>query len=64
MTKEETLALINEVLTGAGTKLSGWAAKEGLWDKAVEQGITDGTRPGGVATREEVVSIIMRAKGE
>lgn len=40
-------------------KVSPWAEKE--WKEAQEAGITDGTRPGAVATREEVAAMILRA---
>lgn len=39
-------------------KVSPWAEKE--WKEATEAGITDGTRPGAVATREEVAAMILR----
>lgn len=41
-------------------KVSPWAEKE--WKEAQEAGITDGTRPGAVATREEVAAMILRAR--
>ena len=37
-----------------------WAEAE--WEEAKELGITDGTRPGAVATREEVAAMILRAR--
>lgn len=40
-------------------KVSKWAKKE--WERATELGITDGARPGAVATREEVAAMILRA---
>lgn len=39
----------------------GWGAAE--MDRAVERGITDGTRPMDWATRQEVASMILRAEG-
>lgn len=63
LTREETLALIKEVLAGADSKPSEWAKAEMAEAKA--KGITDGTRPGGYATREQVASMILRAvKGD
>lgn len=41
-------------------KVSSWAEKE--WKEAQKAGITDGTRPGAVATREEVAAMILRAR--
>ena len=41
-------------------KVSPWAEKE--WKEAQEVGITDGTRPGAVATREEVAAMILRSR--
>ena len=40
----------------------GWGAAE--MDRAVERGITDGTRPMDWATRQEVASMILRAEGK
>ena len=51
---------VREVLTGANTKPSGWAAEEmgeGLKDV---QHITDGTRPQGYSKREETVAMVYR----
>ena len=62
LTKEETLALIKEVLTGAGTEPSTWAKT--AWEQAKADGITDGTNPKGYITREQAVTMIQRAKGE
>ena len=36
-----------------------WAEKE--WEEAKELGITDGTRPGAMATRAEVAAMLVRA---
>lgn len=42
----------------AAKTVSDWATND--WEKAVESGITDGTSPQSFATREQVVSMIMR----
>ncbi len=59
MTKEETLALIKEVLTGKSTETSSWAKED--WEEAKEEGITDGSNPKGYVTREQVAVMIERA---
>lgn len=64
MTKAEVVALIDErikaALEGKGTEASDWAKEE--LDQAVAAGITDGTRPGGYAKREEVAAMVLRGK--
>ena len=42
----------------AAKTVSDWATND--WEKAVERGITDGTSPQAFATREQVISMIMR----
>lgn len=42
------------------SKPSTWAREE--WEKAIKLGLTDGSRPRGVATREEVITMIVRSK--
>lgn len=42
----------------AAKTVSDWATND--WEKAVESGITDGTSPQSYATREQVISMIMR----
>lgn len=42
----------------AAKTVSDWATND--WEKAVERGITDGTSPQSFATREQVISMIMR----
>lgn len=63
MTREEVTALIDAritaTLTGAQTQPSDWAKQE--LARAVAAGITDGTRPGGYARREEVAAMCLRA---
>ena len=62
MTREELNKLIDEriesILVGNGTELSKWAEKE--LSEAIAKGITDGTRPKGYATREEVAAMVLR----
>lgn len=64
MTKAEVIALIDAriqaALEGKGTEASAWAKDEVA--KAVAAGITDGTRPGGYAKREEVAAMVLRGK--
>lgn len=66
MTEKELRELIREEikkeLNGTGTKPSDWAKKD--WEKATEEGITDGTRPKGFVTREQAVTMIKRATKE
>lgn len=64
MTKAEVVALIDAriqaALEGKGTEASAWAKDEVA--QAVAAGITDGTRPGGYAKREEVAAMVIRGK--
>ena len=61
LTEAETRKIIKEeikkAMQGSGV-VSDWARKE--WVQGVEKGITDGNRPTSVATREEVVAMILR----
>lgn len=50
---------ITAALRGRETVPSHWAEAE--LQKAMEAGITDGTRPGGYATREEVAAMVFRS---
>jgi hypothetical protein len=64
MTKDEFKALFNECMaeyinTLASKDVSNWAKDEVA--EAIELGITDGTRPGSYATREEVMLMTKRA---
>jgi len=59
LTREETIALIKEVLAGNGDTPSTWA--KDTWDKAKKDDITDGTKPQGYATKEQVIAIVERA---
>lgn len=54
MTKDE----VKTMLEGEGTKPSKWAEDE--LKKAIENGITDGSRPQGYATRQEVACMVNR----
>lgn len=70
LTKDETTKLIqelvpgivektvNKVLKGADTTVSTWATDD--MKDAVALGITDGTRPGGYSTREQMAVVEMR----
>ena len=51
-------ARIRTVLEGTGSRASSWAQEE--LARAMAHGITDGTRPGGYATREEVALMAER----
>ena len=61
LTEAETRKIIREeikkAMQGSGVT-SEWARKE--WVDGVAKGITDGNRPTAVATREEVVAMILR----
>ena len=50
---------MHRVLRGEDTQVSDYAKID--WQDATSSGITDGTRPGGYATREEVISMLLRA---
>lgn len=64
MTEKELREIIQQelkaTLRGADAEPSSWAAD--AWAKAEADGITDGSRPGGYVTREQVVTMIERAK--
>ena len=57
-TKEETIEAVKALLVGADTQPSGWAKAE--LEEAVADGITDGARPQGYATRQEVAIMCER----
>ena len=61
MTKAELKAFIEETVKnmGVGQPVSTWA--EGQVKKAIELGITDGSNPKRLATREEVMIMASRA---
>ena len=63
MTEQQVRAIVREELAAAQSErdklpVSDWA-KEGL-EKAKAAGITDGTRPRGFATREEVALMVQK----
>ena len=62
MTSEELKSFIKEVvkeeLTANDSQVSSWA--EPYWTQAISKGITDGTRPKGYATREQIIVMLMR----
>lgn len=60
MTDKEVREIIREEVLASKSKVSPWA--KDYWEKAIELGLTDGSRPRGVATREEVVAMIIRSK--
>lgn len=63
LTRDETIKLFDELiekkLGGKGLPVSSWAEESA--EKAKSLGITDGTRPQGVATREQVWKMIVSA---
>lgn len=64
MNREQLEILVKEtvktMLTGKDTTVSKWAVDE--MEAAKKLGITDGSRPKGYATREEVTAMIVRSK--
>lgn len=63
MTRDEIIALIKDVMKGEGTENSPWFKKEFAGKEGKIRKLTDGSRPQGVATREEVFAMIARAVG-
>ncbi|MCL2368337.1 MAG: peptidoglycan recognition protein family protein [Oscillospiraceae bacterium] len=63
MTEAQVRALVTSMLSerlrGNGTTPSDWAEAE--LSQAITAGLTDGTRPGGYATREETALMALRA---
>lgn len=59
MTEAEVRKIVREMLAGDGDTPSPWA--EDAWEDAKKKGITDGTKPQGSVTREQVVTMIERA---
>lgn len=57
--KEEAIEAVKQLLVGADTQPSGWAKQE--LEEAVADGITDGARPQGYATRQEVAVMVLRS---
>lgn len=62
MTEEQVREIVREeikkALRGDDTTVSN--ALKGKWTEATEAGITDGTRPGGYATRAQVATMVVR----
>ena len=50
----------NYLMEKAKQPVSDWAKDE--WEKAVKDGLTDGTMPQAFATREQVIAMILRSK--
>jgi len=59
LTEEQVREIVREELRGNGTNISSWAAEAGVAE-IIEAGISDGTRPGGRVTREEVWTMFVR----
>ena len=66
MTEQQLRAIVREelaaALKGQNTSVSNALADE--WQAAITRGITDGSRPGGYATRAQVAAMIVRAAGK
>ncbi|MHC1723970.1 MAG: M23 family metallopeptidase [Aminipila sp.] len=60
LTETEVRKIVKEMLSGSGDTPSSWAKE--AWEEATEKGITDGTKPQGSVTREQVVVMLNRAK--
>lgn len=74
MTEKDVKAIINDLSDEAAYALyvkamrhlakqpePDWSREEGAWADAAKKGVTDGTRPQGLATRCEVVALVSRA---
>lgn len=59
LSEERVREIIREELIAVKSQPSPSLEKE--WEKAKSMGVTDGTRPGGFATREQVAAMIVRA---
>ncbi len=66
MTEKELREIVREetkaILRGEGNTPSKWAINS--WEEATQGNLVDGTRPQGYATREQVVTMLLRMKGE
>lgn len=60
MTDKQVRKIIREEVLASKSKVSPWA--KDYWEKAIELDLTDGSRPRGLATREEVIAMIIRSK--
>ena len=58
MTEADVEKIVRKILRGEQTYPAAYAKTD--WDEATVEGITDGTRPKGYATREEVIAMIKR----
>ncbi|MEG2421247.1 MAG: hypothetical protein RSB55_06825 [Oscillospiraceae bacterium] len=56
---DKALADRDEAVAKAAQKVSPWAEK--AWDEMTKKGVFDGTRPGGVMTREQCAVVMARA---
>lgn len=61
MTEKDVKRIVEDVLNGNDTLPSNWIKNSGELKTAIDLGITDGTRPRGYASREEVWAMIVRA---
>ena len=59
MTEERVRAIVREMLAGKDTTASKALQEE--FSEAKAKGITDGSRPGGYATREQVAAMVLRS---
>jgi hypothetical protein len=60
LTREQAAAIFCRAL-GVGADVSEWA--KDAWEHAKELGVTDGTNPGALATREQVIVMLDRWLG-
>jgi len=63
MTENEIREIVRDELKGNGSENSSWFKKEFAGKESELRKISDGTRPQGVATREEVIAMIARKTG-
>jgi murein DD-endopeptidase MepM/ murein hydrolase activator NlpD len=59
MTEDQVRKIIKEELAKSGASPSSWAKAD--WEQAKKDGVTDGTKPQAIPTREQVVTMIYRA---
>lgn len=58
LNEAQTRAIVAEMLKGSGDTPSAWAKE--AWEWAKKNGVTDGTRPQGYTTREQMVVMMYR----
>jgi len=65
MTQEKFNQMLEVALSGRnGNQVaSEWAVSSGEWKKAVKMGITDGSNPHGLITREQAAAMVVRGLG-